>query len=33
MRVDDSKMQARCKTTNGIETMGFLRNEKDHFKA
>ena len=33
MRVNLSQLQSRCKTSNGIETMGFLRNEKDHFRA
>ena len=31
MRVNNAMVQARCRTANGIDTMGFLRNEKDHF--
>lgn len=33
MRVDIDLMQNRCQTETGEETMGFLRNEKDNFKA
>jgi len=33
MRVDEPSIQRRCGTSNGIETMAFLRNEKDNFKA
>ena len=33
MRVNLDMMQKRCQTANGEETMAFLRNEKDHFKA
>ena len=33
MRVNIPMLQSRCKTANGIETMGYLRNEKDHFRA
>ena len=32
MRVNDSEMQARCGTKTGVETMDFLRNEKNHFR-
>nr|CAB3251763.1 hydroxyacylglutathione hydrolase, mitochondrial-like [Phallusia mammillata] len=32
MRVNDLTIQKRCGTKNGIETMGFLRNEKNTFK-
>ncbi|CAK8695928.1 hydroxyacylglutathione hydrolase, mitochondrial-like [Clavelina lepadiformis] len=32
MRVNDPVVQRRCHTSDGIKTMGFLRNEKDNFK-
>ena len=33
MRVNEPSMQRRCGTSNGVETMAFLRNEKNNFKA
>nr|XP_002130731.1 hydroxyacylglutathione hydrolase, mitochondrial-like [Ciona intestinalis] len=33
MRVENEELQKRCKTSTPVETMKFLRNEKDHFKA
>lgn len=32
MRVDEISMQKRCGTSNGVDTMTYLRDEKDHFK-
>jgi len=31
MRVDTPEMQKRCGTQSGVETMNYLRNEKDNF--
>jgi len=33
MRVNEPSMMKRCGTKNGVETMDYLRNEKDHFKS
>ena len=33
MRVNVPEIQARCMTSDGIQTMGYLRQEKNNFKA